>query len=164
MKRKTLRLICFPIIGFIVALFLAITIALGMLKDIITPLLSPPIVDKQTVSQASEEGEALAEDVMEEGAVLVKNNGVLPLDQNNKNLNVFGWGSSPRGWVIGGSGSGRVMSTANDNHYAESTLVTALNKYGAEVNSQLTDYYISFLNERPSISAGTLNSGISEFY
>lgn len=164
MKRKTLRLICFPIIGFIVAIFLAITIALGMLKDIITPLLSPPIVDKQTVSQASEEGEALAEDVMEEGAVLVKNNGVLPLDQNNKNLNVFGWGSSPRGWVIGGSGSGRVMSTANDNHYAESTLVTALNKYGAEVNSQLTDYYISFLNERPSISAGTLNSGISEFY
>ena len=78
MKRRTVRLICFPIIGFIVALFLAITIALGLLKDIITPLLSPPIVDEKVVAQASEEGEALAEEIMTEGAVLVKNNGVLP--------------------------------------------------------------------------------------
>lgn len=164
MKRKTLRLICFPIIGFIVVLFLAINIALVLLKDIITPLLSPPIVDEQAVSQASEEGEALAEDIMEEGAVLVKNNGVLPLAKDDKNVNVFGWGSSPRGWVIGGSGSGRVMSTANDNHYAESTLVTALNKYGATVNEDLTDYYVSYYNGRPGIEAGTLNTSIENFY
>lgn len=165
MKRKTLRLICFPIIGFIVAIFLAITIAYGVWKDTITPLLFPPIVDSTAVEEASAEGEALAKEIMAEGAVLVKNNGVLPLENDNKNVNVFGWGSSPRGWVIGGSGSGRLVSNERGDYYADTTFVDALNEYGASTYTALTDYYSQFCNERPGLSGnGTLQYSAQDFY
>ena len=38
--------------------------------------------DKNTISAARAEGQALSKQIVEEGSVLVKNNGVLPLDKN----------------------------------------------------------------------------------
>ena len=39
-----------------------------------------------------------------------------------------------------------------------------MQNYNVNVNTDLTDYYSDYYNERPSISAGTLGSGISDFY
>ena len=60
--------------------------------------------DSQEALAARESGKALAEDVEEGGAVLLKNNGVLPLA--NKKVNVFGWTSSDGGFIPQGTGSG----------------------------------------------------------
>lgn len=163
-RLKLARMICFPIIAFFVVLIIVVDIAAGLLADLITPLICPPIVDSQAVEQASTQGEALAAEVMQEGVVLVKNDNVLPLSMDKNDVNVFGWGSSPAGWVAGGSGSGRVMSVKNDNHYAETTLVSALNNYKVHTNEALTNYYTSYYNERPGIVAGTLNTSVEDFY
>ena len=47
---------------------------------------------------------AVIQKVGEEGLVLVKNNGLLPLKSDVKKLNVFGWGSTNP--ILGGTGSG----------------------------------------------------------
>jgi hypothetical protein len=63
--------------------------------------------DQNTINAARAEGQALSKQIVQEGSVLVKNNGVLPLDREEvTQLNVFGHASID--WVYGGSGSGQV--------------------------------------------------------
>ncbi len=59
--------------------------------------------DGDTVAARSA-GNKLAARVEEEGAVLLKNNGALPL--KNTKVNVFGWTSSDNGYLVQGTGSG----------------------------------------------------------
>ena len=62
-------------------------------------------VAEVTYDQAIADGNAVSEDILEEGSVLLKNeNSVLPLKGNKVNL--FGWRSSCM--VFGGAGSGFV--------------------------------------------------------
>lgn len=60
--------------------------------------------DSEEAKAARESGIKLAQQVEEEGAVLMKNDGVLPL--RNKKVNVFGWSGSDDGFMVQGSGSG----------------------------------------------------------
>lgn len=164
-KRKTVRLICFPVIGLIAALMIAVDIVLPIFYNIISPWVHPPIVDSLAASQSAASGEELSRQVLAEGAVLVKNNGTLPLDSSvNSSADVYGWGSSDAGWVVGGSGSGQVKQASPDSFYAETTFVDALKEYGITNNDTLTMYYNSYCNERPGMSAGTLGTTPDEFY
>lgn len=104
-------------------------------------------------------GEALATQIEEEGAVLVKNeDNCLPLTKeeitngDSMRVNVFGWSSTQ--WVMGGSGSGRAT---NDGSITppNTTFLKALNAAGIEYNTALTTKYTAFCNARPFYTVGT---------
>lgn len=94
----------------------------------------------ETVAQSRE----TVKKIGEEGLVLVKNEGLLPLAEDTKKLNVFGWASiNP---IFGGVGSGASGS---------STAVGILQSFkdaGYETNQALTDMYTEYRAERPPIS------------
>lgn len=87
--------------------------------------------------------------VGQEGFVLAKNTGLLPLDSSQKNLNVFGWASTSP--FYGGTGSGS-SSTANNVGILES-----FKKAGFNLNEDLTKMYTDYMAERPT--AGALSFG-----
>ena len=163
MKKNVLRIICFPIIAILAAVMIAVDAVYFMLFDLLDPFVHPPIVDSLAAGAAASEGEALAAEIMSEGAVLVRNNGVLPLDADaNSSADVYGWGSSHAGWVVGGSGSGQVKQAEPDSPYAATTFVDALSDYGISVNASLSAFYDNYRGDRPGIN-GTLYTSPNEF-
>lgn len=94
----------------------------------------------ETVAQSKE----TVKKVGQEGLVLVKNNGLLPLASETKALNVFGWDSTNP--ILGGTGSG-----ASDSSTATGIL-QSLQDAGYETNKTLTDMYTEYRADRPVIS------------
>ena len=87
---------------------------------------------------------AVIKKVGEEGLVLVKNNGLLPLKSDVKQLNVFGWGSTNP--ILGGTGSG-----SSDG----STAVGFLQSFkdaGYTTNADLTKIYKDYRADRPTVA------------
>ena len=135
----------YPIVAGVVSLIVLIALIIGNVAcylnaNIITSFLCGYGFDEdgeETVA-ARESGNALAEDVEEEGAVLLKNeNGALPLKTNK--VNVFGWSGSDNGFIPQGTGSG----TGSRNDYV--TFLGGLKAAGidaviAEYQSQLDAY------------------------
>ncbi len=90
-----------------------------------------------TVSDATnEESARTAEEIMEEGIVLLENEGMLPLSGTQK-LNLFGWEAvNP---AYGGAGSGGINDL-----YEIVSLVQGLQNAGFTVNQELLDFYDSY--------------------
>ena len=141
-------------------------LALGVFKEPLQTFVFGYDKDENAASQNRESGEALAKQIEEEGIVMVKNeDDVLPLVKAlTPAVNVFGWSSVA--WVPGGSGSGRVVNPAKDNDlYAGTDLIEALNDYGIETNVDLTNFYkANGGTTRPGYSAGTLNTYDYQFH
>ncbi|MBO5328326.1 MAG: glycoside hydrolase family 3 C-terminal domain-containing protein [Clostridia bacterium] len=104
-------------------------------------------------SAARAEGAALAEQIQEEGTVLVKNEtesgeALLPLSKNDvTKVNVFGWASTD--WVISGSGSGQVK------RIGAVDLLEALDEAGIAYNTELSNMYEKYrANREFSIMGG----------
>ena len=99
-------------------------------------------------AELSEETIAASKDVIkkvgEEGLVLVKNNGLLPLASDVKNLNVFGWGSTNP--ILGGTGSG-----SSDGSSAVGFL-QSFKDAGYTTNADLTKIYTDYSDARPSVA------------
>ena len=97
--------------------------------------------------ELSEETVADSKDVIkrvgEEGLVLLKNDGLLPLT-DVKNLNVFGWGSTNP--ILGGTGSG-----SSDGSTAV-LLLQSLQMAGFATNEELTALYKNYRADRPTIA------------
>ncbi len=95
----------------------------------------------------SEETVQASKDVIakvgEEGLVLVKNDGILPLT-GTKALNVFGWGSTNP--IFGGTGSG-----SSDASSAVSIL-KSLQDAGFTTNEELTKMYTDYRADRPTVA------------
>ncbi len=126
------------------------------LKQNITGLLCPPNVDKGALEATRAEGQQLSQQIVQDGSVLVKNNGVLPLDATTvTQVNVFGWQSID--WVNGGSGSGQVVPENNDAG-ENIDLLEALEEYGISYNKELSQMY-----KRYNQPVGDTNS-IGTFY
>lgn len=90
------------------------------------------------------ESAKVAQDITDEGTVLLKNdNNALPLKANS-NINVFGWASTNP--IYGGTGSGST-STAN-----AIDIYKGLKDAGFKTNSQLKNFYTKYQKTRPSIS------------
>ena len=82
--------------------------------------------------------------VGEEGVVLLKNTGLLPLSGDVKNLNVFGWASTEP--IFGGTGSGSSdASTAVG-------ILGSLKDAGYTTNADLSKIYTDYRTGRPTIS------------
>lgn len=89
--------------------------------------------DSEETVAARAAGNALAQQVEEEGAVLLKNNGVLPL--KTKKVNVFGYAGTDNGFIPQGSGSG----TGSRNDYV--SFLGGLKEAGFEYNETLANDY-----------------------
>lgn len=93
-------------------------------------------------------------EVGEEGMVLVKNNGILPLESNVNSLNVFGWASSNP--VFGGTGSGATVDNSKIG------IIQSLNDAGYDTNKSLTDMYIAYEDKRPVVGMREQNFTLPE--
>lgn len=91
--------------------------------------------------ESLETGAKLAREVADEGIVLLKNDGDLPLKDSVKNLNVFGWASVDP--VYGGTGSGQV------NTATATTLLQGLESGGYQINNELVQFYTDYHVGRP---------------
>lgn len=103
--------------------------------------------DRYTLSDETiNNAEHLVQNIADEGIVLLKNEeNALPLDGVDK-LNVFGWSSTNP--IYGGTGSGSVNTATCV------TLLQGLEDAGYELNSEISDFYVDFLDERPPVEMG----------
>ncbi len=90
---------------------------------------------------------AVIQKVGEEGLVMVKNTGLLPLSKDVKKLNVFGWASTNP--ILGGTGSG-----SSDGSTAVGIL-GSLKNAGYETNADLTKIYTDYRKDRPTVAMGS---------
>ncbi len=151
-----------------IAAMLAVVVALNITLGCLSSNIANAMSRADTLLSDRLQGEALAEQIEEEGIVLVKNdNNCLPLAEEdvkngeNHQLNVFGWASVD--WIGGGAGSGRTVQSFN-NYKPKTGLLEALANYkvfsdkGIGCNSQLKEMYLSFCNGRADAARDTLNS------
>ena len=132
-------------IAVLLTIGLVINIACGMFYSAITPFMTAnlnPLLTGQkqvttgqslTVEQAADQSRAMAQELVQEGAVLLKDqNNALPLAEGTA-VNLFGYGSVDP--IYGGSGSGASDTSSNID------LVTGLTNAGFSVNQELVDFY-----------------------
>lgn len=96
------------------------------------------------------------EETGDEGMVLVKNDGLLPLKNDITSLNVFGWASMFP--IYGGTGSSDNGSSASE----IVDIITSLNNAGYETNQELSKMYLDYYPERPAITMYDQNWSLPE--
>ncbi len=125
---------------FLVAVIVVNTIVFGPMYQMISMAMG----DGKISDETSEEAKALCTEIAEEGIVLLKNEAsTLPLAAGAK-VNVFGWSSTNP--VYGGTGSGALSDA-----YPTTTFLDGLTEAGIEYNTDLTDFYTSWRDTRPSV-------------
>ena len=94
--------------------------------------------------ETNEEAAEVAEEIMEDGIVLLKNESLLPLNETKK-LNIFGWESiNP---AYGGAGSGGINDL-----YDIVSLNQGLKNAGFSINQELVDFYNNYGADNPEMS------------
>lgn len=90
-------------------------------------------------------GKELAEEICQNGDVLLKNDGILPLEGEDNSLraNIFGWGASDKGFLYQGGGSSEGGYSGD-----KLTLYNAFRYAGFEINENLVSLYNSLSYER----------------
>ncbi len=126
----------------LVVLVMVNAICFGPMKSNLSSVLnaSPVTLAEETVATSKD----VIARVGEEGLVLVKNDGLLPLSGDTKALNVFGWGSTNP--IFGGTGSG-----SSDGSSAVGIL-QSLQDAGYATNEDLTKIYTDYRTDRPTIA------------
>lgn len=120
---------------------LANVICYGPMYNNLAPILNGKVSVSEEALAASED---IIQEIGQEGMVLVKNDGTLPLAAQS-NLNVFGWASiSP---IYGGTGSGSADNTGNID------ILTSLENAGLHTNEELTEMYREYRPDRNSSGA-----------
>ena len=95
-------------------------------------------------NETNEEAAKVAEEIMEDGIVLLKNESLLPLNETKK-LNIFGWESiNP---AYGGAGSGGINDL-----YDIVSLNQGLENAGFSINQELVDFYNNYGADNPEMS------------
>ena len=77
MKGKKFKIVAIAVSAVILAVVLAVNIAVGVLADLINKFVIGYVESSNPADRAA--GAALAEQFQEEGSVLVKNDGLLPM-------------------------------------------------------------------------------------
>ncbi len=154
---------CVCAIVLIVAVIVT-NVILKPMEEQISSFLSQPIVDEEALAVSSASGQKLSERIVEEGAVMFKNeNDVLPLDYSkDKKVNVFGWRSVD--WIhgsVGPNASGGVAPETGD-YSTNIGLLKALKNYGISYNARLQAMYESY-HEPDNALPGFGNPLISNF-
>ena len=154
-KRHILRksIVAGVYILFTVAICVGVGIANYYLKKFegsITQTLCYTEGSKSSAKSASKYGQKLAVEIEQEGIVLAKNNPndgeekpVLPLSKGVKKVNVFGHHTVD--WMYSNSGSGSAGPSSGQTWY---NLTDALTRYGIEYNTEVIDFYKSWVAPR----------------
>lgn len=157
MKKKKIsikKIVSLPIMGLIFVIVLAGNVVAGYFGEMITTFFYGSGVNyenNETFSQAVAESRDLNVDISEEGIVMLKNeDNTLPFKDLEK-VNVFGWSSSPGGWVCGSDGS--AASNSGASRAKVKSIITALNESNIETNEELTSMYTEFCSARVRTSA-----------
>ena len=142
--KSTLHFIILHSILLFVALALGIALIVGDVlcynnAQAITNLLCGTGVrfEGEDVELAAAAGDKLVQNVCDEGIIMLKNSGgtdgkgILPLAQDNRKLNLFGWASVDNGFLLTGIGSG----SARIQNETKVTLSQGLKKQGFELNN-----------------------------
>lgn len=134
-KRKITIIVSFVLMAAITVALIIGNVLCNQYYNIITQYMCGFGLSEDTEQSvaARESGNALAAQVEAEGAVLLKNNGALPLA--TKKVNVFGWAGSDSGFIPQGSGSG----TGSRNDLV--TFLGGLEEAGFEYNKELASAY-----------------------
>ncbi|MBR2526931.1 MAG: glycoside hydrolase family 3 C-terminal domain-containing protein [Blautia sp.] len=131
------------LIAFIATVAIVVNaICWGPMKTNVATFLNGSKVEltEETITKSKE----VIKKVGEEGIVLLKNNGLLPVASDVKNLNVFGWASTNP--IFGGTGSG-----SSDASSAVGIL-GSLKDAGYTTNEELSKIYTDYRTDRPTIS------------
>lgn len=115
-------------------------------------------VDEVAMNASSANSAALCVEIGEDGMTLLKNNGTLPLAENNQKINVFGWSGSDNGFVHQGAGSGGGTDTDI------TTLYQGLRESGFEINEELAEKYNAMSYRREGWDYYKLPEGDESFY
>ena len=132
------------VVAFIlVVAILANAVCFGPLRSNISTMMNAHSVElsADTVAQSKD----TVKKVGEEGFVLLKNNGLLPLNSSVTNLNVFGWASTNP--IYGGTGSGSSDSSLNTG------ILAGLQEAGYSTNEELTKIYTDYASSRGGAGA-----------
>ncbi|KRM07129.1 beta-glucosidase-related glycosidase [Liquorilactobacillus ghanensis DSM 18630] len=130
--------------GIILLVAIVLTLNIVLLEPL-SSLINLNYARMGSVSEATlKQGDNVAQDISEEGTVLLKNtNNYLPL-KSQKNINVFGWASTNP--IYGGTGSGGSASANSVNIYQ------GLKSSGFKTNNSLNKFYTKYRTKRPTLS------------
>ena len=128
-----------------IAMLLAVVICVSMICFGPMATLIGLATGSGTISnETNEEAAGVAEEIMEDGIVLLKNESLLPLNETKK-LNIFGWESiNP---AYGGAGSGGINDL-----YDIVSLNQGLENAGFSINQKLVDFYNNYGADNPEMS------------
>ena len=128
-----------------IAMLLAVVICVNMICFGPMATLIGLATGSGTISnETNKEAAGVAEEIMEDGIVLLKNESLLPLNETKK-LNIFGWESiNP---AYGGAGSGGINGL-----YDIVSLNQGLENAGFSINQELVDFYNNYGADNPEMS------------
>lgn len=93
--------------------------------------------DSEKAEQALTEGKELAQEICQNGFVLLKNESLLPFDTTfSYKVNIFGWGGSDNGFLYQGGGSSEGGYSGD-----KISLYDAFRQNGFEINEELASAY-----------------------
>ncbi|MCD8190084.1 MAG: glycoside hydrolase family 3 C-terminal domain-containing protein [Clostridiales bacterium] len=119
---------------------LANVICFGPMYSTLSAVLNGTVeLSDETVAAST----AVVQELGEDGIVLAKNDGLLPLSSDTTNLNVFGWASTIP--IYGGTGSGSSSTEGNV------SILQSLADAGYTTNETLTQMYTDYRSERPEV-------------
>ena len=129
----------------VIAMVLAVVVCVNMIcfKPMAT-LIGLATGNGTLSDETNEEAAEVAEEIMEDGIVLLKNESLLPLNETKK-LNIFGWESiNP---AYGGAGSGGINDL-----YDIVSLNQGLENAGFSINQELVNFYNNYGADNPEMS------------
>lgn len=137
------------IIGWtsVITLVAALVISLNAViftqfRTVFNNFFQPSLQRSQALTEATAD---ITERIEAEGIVLLRNDdAALPLGASERRVNVFGWSSTMP--VYGGTGSGAVDASS------AVTFLDGLTNAGIEYNTEITDFYTEFRQDRPTIA------------
>jgi beta-glucosidase len=141
MSKKKFRIVWSSVLSVLLVLVIGVNVALGYYSDVVTSYFTKIDMTSSEAVEAQKNSTEVAEQIADEGIVLLQNDGnALPLAEGTK-VNVFGWSFTAP--IYGGTGSGGVDA---------STAITpkaGFEAAGIEVNEELYNAYTETGLERP---------------
>lgn len=128
--RKPKLFIYIPIASILALVFIAALVVDAHFANTMRAALSTTIINEELQEQAKAEAIEISEDLVEEGSVLLENNGVLPLAKDSK-INLFGVKSVDLSYNAAGS------AASDPKKMKPVTLKAGLERAGFQVNESL---------------------------
>ncbi|WP_407270299.1 glycoside hydrolase family 3 N-terminal domain-containing protein [Radiobacillus sp. PE A8.2] len=143
MSKKKFRIMWGSILGTLLVIAIAANVALNYYSDVITAYFSEIDITSDEAKEARAESTIVAENIADEGIVLLQNEeNALPFADGTK-VNVFGWSfTNP---IYGGTGSGESDASA------ATSPKQGLEASGIEVNEELYNAYVETGLTRPIV-------------